>query len=173
MEASTNQHEETEKGETRRRESLMMRRSIKIYYSYAHADREWLERLSGHLEVFKQQGHITEWDNSAVQPGTEWSAVIDYQRSTSDLILLLLSAHYLASDFCSIVEMPSAIELHERGKARTIPILLSPVSWKQTPLGTFHALPSNGIPLTQWSKSEEALTSIAQEIGQIVDGMLT
>lgn len=150
-----------------------MRRSIKVYYSYVQADRGWLEGLTSHLEVFKQQGHITEWDTSAIQPGTEWSAMIDYQRSTSDLILLLLSDHYLASRYCSTVEMPRAIEQHERGKARTIPILLSPVSWKQTPLGTLHALPSNGIPLTQWSKSEEALTSLVQEIGQIAREMLT
>src|SRR5262249_51208737 len=136
-------------------------------------DREWLERLTSHLEIFKQQGHMTQWDDSAIQPGTDWSAEIDYQRSTSDLILLLLSEHYLASLYCSTVEMPRAIEQHEKGKARTIPILLSPVSWKPTLLGALHALPSNGIPLTQWSKSEEALTSLGQEIGQIIHEMLT
>lgn len=151
----------------------MMRRSIKVYYSYAHADREWPVSLSSHLEVFKQQGRITEWDNSAILPGTKWEKEINHQLATSDLILLLLSDHYLASQFCSTVEMPAAIDLHKRGKARTIPILLSPVSWKQTPLGALHALPGNEIPLTQWSKREEALTSIAKEIGQIVDEMLT
>ncbi len=149
------------------------RRPIKVFYSYFRADREWLERLSSHLEVFKQQGRLIEWDDSAIQPGTEWKKEIDHQLSTSDLILLLLSDHYLASSFCTTVEMAPAIELHERGKARTIPILLSPVSWKQTPLGKLQVLPSNGIPLTQWSKRDEALTSLAEEIGQIVDGMLS
>jgi hypothetical protein len=159
----------------RREESLMMesRRAIKVYYSYAHADREWLERLTSHLEVFKLQGRITEWDNSAIQPGTPWGKEIDRQLSTSDLILLLLSDHYLASQFCSTVEMAPAIELHGREKARTIPILLGPVSWKNPPLDTLHILPSNGIPITQWSESEEALTTIAEEIGLIVDEMLT
>ena len=141
---------------------------IKVFYSYARADAEWLERLSSHLKVFEQQGYITKWDHSTIQPGTDWSRVIDSQRSTSDLILLLLSDHYLASEYCSLVEMPQAIELHERGTARIIPILLSPVSWKQTPLGKLHVLPGNGIPLTEWSNREEALTSLAQEIGQIV-----
>jgi TIR domain len=149
------------------------RRPIKVFYSYAHADREWQERLASHLEVFKQQKRLTEWDISAIQPGTELSKEIDHQLSTSDLILLLLSSHYLASRYCSTMEMPRAIEQHERGKARTIPILLSPVSWKQIPPGALQVLPSNRIPLTQWSKSEEALTSIAEEIGHIVDGMFT
>lgn len=149
------------------------RRSIKIFYSYAHADREWLERLTSHLAVLKRQGRLAEWDNSAIQPGTDWKKEIDRQLSTSDIILLLISDHYLTSQFCSTVEMAPAIELHARGKARTIPILLSPVSWQQTPLGKLQVLPSNGIPITQWSNRDEALTSIAKEIGHVVDGMLT
>jgi hypothetical protein len=148
------------------------RRAIKVFYSYAHADSKWRERLNRHLEVLQRQGRIAVWDNSAIQPGTEWKKEIDHQLSTSDLILLLLSDHYLTSHFCSTVEMAPAIELNERGKARTIPILLSPVNWENTPLSTLHALPSNGIPITQWSKIEEALTTTAEEIGQIIDEML-
>lgn len=101
-------------------------------------------------------------------PGTELGKEIDQQLSTSDLILLLLSSHYLASQYSSTMEMLRAIEQHERGKARTIPILLSPVSWKQIPLDKLHVMPSNGIPLTQWNNREEALTILAQEIDQVV-----
>jgi hypothetical protein len=148
------------------------RRPIKVFYSYAHEDREWLKRLDRHLAPFKQQGRITVWDDSAIQPGTEWTNTIDQQLSTSDIILLLISDHYLASQFCSTVEMAPAIELHARGKTRAIPILLSPVIWWETPLAHLQVLPGNRMPITLWNNSDEALTNIAVEIGHIVDGML-
>ena len=149
------------------------RRSVQVFYSYAHEDRDWLERLNNHLETLQQQGRITTTDNRAIQPGTEWKKEIERQLSTSDMILLLISDHYIASQYCSTVEMTQAIEQYERGKARTLAILLTPVNWKETPLEKLPILPSNGVPITQWSKREEALTRIAEEIGHIVDEMLT
>lgn len=151
---------------------LESRKTIKIFYSYAHEDREWQKRLSRHLQVFKWQGHLTEWDESAIKPGTSWKDVIDHHLSSSDIILLLISDHYLASQFCSTWEMEPAIAQHEAGKVRTIAILLSPVYWKVTPIRKLQVLPGNEVPITQWNNSDEALANIAEEIGRIIDGML-
>jgi hypothetical protein len=161
--------EKAEKGREKERPIMGNRRPIKIFYSYFYEDTEWRERLACHLEVFKRQGRITVWDPDFIQPGSNWKQEIACQLATSDLILILLSDRYLASHYNMTMEIPAALELHKLGSARAIPILLSPVNWEQTPLGILQALPSNGIPLNQWSNEEEAVASIAKEIGHIID----
>ncbi|HLZ55944.1 MAG TPA: toll/interleukin-1 receptor domain-containing protein [Ktedonosporobacter sp.] len=146
------------------------RRPIKVFISYAYEDHEWLKRLIRHLGPFEQQGRITIWDRSLMEAGVVAKIAIEQQLSGSDVILLLISDHYLGSRSYYTQEMMPAIEQHKQGKARTFPILLSPVIWRQTPLATLQILPSNAIPITLWGNVDLALTSIVEEIGQIVDG---
>src|ERR1051326_3452661 len=46
--------------------------------------------------------------------------------------------------------------LHLRGQARIIPILLRPCDWQNTPLATLQALPSHGKPVTSWPTHDDA-----------------
>ena len=46
------------------------------------------------------------------------------------MILLLVSADFLASDFCHEVELARALERHDRNEAHVIPIILRPCDWQ-------------------------------------------
>jgi internalin A len=60
----------------------------------------------------------------------------------------LISADFLASDYCFDIEMKTALERHAAGKAVVIPVILRPVDWKATPFRGLQALPRNGKPVT-------------------------
>src|SRR2546427_5904176 len=102
-------------------------RSIKIFYSYAQEDRALRDELDSHLSTLRRTKHIITWDDHKIQPGLEWKQAIDKQLNSADIILLLLSPHFIESDHCYNVEMSRALERHKKGEARVIPIILRPV----------------------------------------------
>jgi internalin A len=69
---------------------------------------------------------------------------IDNNLEEADIILLLVSADFIASDYCYDIEMKRALERHESGEARVIPIIVRDVSWQSAPFGKLQALPING-----------------------------
>jgi len=84
----------------------------------------------------------------------------------------MVSPDFLASDYCYDVEMKRALERHERGEARVIPVILRPVHWQEAPLGYLQALPNNAKPVTVWSDREEAWRGVVEALSHAVDETL-
>src|SRR5690242_9935490 len=101
-----------------------------VFYSYAHKDEALREELETHLSMLRRQGHISGWYDRNIDAGIEWAQEIDEHLNTAQIILLLISADFLASDYCYSVEMQCALQRHEAREARVIPIILRPVSWE-------------------------------------------
>ncbi|MBD2068241.1 HEAT repeat domain-containing protein [Leptolyngbya sp. FACHB-671] len=142
--------------------------SMKLFFSYAHKDEALRDTLATHLALLKRQGIISTWHDRDISAGTEWAQAIDSNLNTADIILLLISANFLASDYCYDTEMQRALERHHYGDARVIPILLKPCDWESAPFGKLQALPiahgAGAKPVTQWRNDDEAFTAIAQGI---------
>ncbi len=112
---------------------------------------------------------ITVWHNREISPGTDWAQEIESQLNTADIILLLVSPDFLSSDYCYSVEMQRALERHQVGEARVIPIILRPVYWQDTPFGNSPVLPTKAKPVTSWSDPEEALYDVAKGIREMLE----
>jgi hypothetical protein len=104
--------------------------------------------------------------------GQEWRGEIDRHLESSQLILLLISPEFLNSDYCYDHEMKRALERHEAGDARVIPIILRPVDWQGAPIGKLQALPKNGRPLSSWRDKGQGFASVARGIRQVVEDLL-
>ena len=74
----------------------------------------------------------------------------------------------MRSDYCYGIEMRRAIERHETGEARVIPIILRPVDWKRAPIGELQALPRDGKSVTLWRNRDSAFESIVEGIDEVV-----
>ena len=83
--------------------------------------------------------------------------------------MLLVSADFVASDYCYDVEMKRALERHDAGKARVIPIILRAVDWHSVPLGKLQALPKDGKPVTLWPDRDSAWNDVATGIRKVVE----
>ena len=101
--------------------------SIEVFYSYAHEDEELVKELRKHLSILKRQGVIRDWYDREITAGTDWKGQLDQHLNSSGIILLLVSADFLASDYCYDVEMTRALERHDQREARVIPVLLRKV----------------------------------------------
>jgi hypothetical protein len=100
--------------------------------------------------------------------GEEWKGQIDRQLAAADIILLLVSADFIASDYCCGEEMTKALERHQLAKARVIPVILRPCQWRRTPLGNLQAVPKDGKPVSEWPNHDTAFNEIATTIERTI-----
>src|SRR6266567_4582221 len=106
---------------------------IEIFYSYASKDEKYLNELEKQLSGLKRRNLISNWYEGEISAGTDTAADIDKHISSAQLILLLVSPDFLASDYCYGSQMHHAMERHKTGEARVIPIILRPTNWEKTP----------------------------------------
>lgn len=146
--------------------------ALKIFFSYATSapkDRNLFAKLTTHLITLKRQHLIDEWYDSAISIGNDINQIIESYLSSVDIIVLLISADFLASKRCYEVEMQRAIELSKAGAIRLIPVLLRPADWEASPLNQYSPLPPDGTPISNSKNIENALYEVAKGIRKVVE----
>jgi tetratricopeptide (TPR) repeat protein len=135
--------------------------AVKVFYSYSHKDEELRNSLETHLALLKRRGVVSGWHDRRIGAGDEWAGQIDEHMERADIILLLVSADFLASDYCYDKELTLALQQHEAKTARVIPIILRPCDLTDAPFGKLQSLPKDRLPVTKWPDRDEAFTDIA------------
>lgn len=144
---------------------------VKIFFCYAHEDELLLNKLKSHLSPLQREGLIDVWHDRDISAGAEWEKEIDINLNTAQIILLLISPDFLASDYCYHVEMQRALEQHTIGNAHVIPIILRPVDWNKAPFAQLQPLPTDGKPVTSWTNPDDAFVNVARGIRYIVEAL--
>jgi hypothetical protein len=153
--------------------ALVAPRAVRVFLSYAHEDEGIRTKLDKQLAPLRRSGKISSWHDRQIVPGADFKEEIDRHLASSDLVLLLISADFLASDFCYGREMHCAIARHLDGLARVVPIILRPCAWQDTPIGRFLALPTDGRPVTVWHSRDGAFLDVAKGILRVVEELST
>src|SRR5437588_11104297 len=133
---------------------------LKIFFCYAREDEPLLNKMKAHLAALQRLGFIDMWHDRNISAGTEWEREINKHLNEADIILLLISPDFMVSDYCYSKEMKWAMNRHEHGEARVVPVILRPVdSWKEAPFGKLQALPRDAVPITDssWRRLDNAL----------------
>ena len=146
-----------------------MNKAIEVFISYSHKDEEHFADLKTHLSVLLRQGLIDIWHDRQIGAGTDWKEQIDAHLNSAELMLALISADFLASDYCYEKEMQRALQRAALGEAQVIPIIVRPSDWQSTPLGDLQALPKNGKAITTWTNRDEAMQDVVQGIRKVVN----
>lgn len=136
----------------------------RVFFSYSHADESLRDQLEIQLAMLKRQGLVESWHDRRIPAGSDLEHEISTQMESADIVLLLVSADFLASNYCYDVEMKRALERHEAGDARVIPVILRACDWHPSPFGTLLAVPTDGRPITQWPDRDEAFLEVAKAI---------
>ncbi|MHC5854510.1 toll/interleukin-1 receptor domain-containing protein [Nostoc sp.] len=144
--------------------------SIEVFFSYAHEDEKLRDELAKQLKLLERQGVISAWHDRQIVAGSEWGSAIDTHLDSAQVILLLISPDFLASDYCFDIEVKRAMERHKAGEAVVIPVILRPVDyWQETSFGKLQALPTNAKPVTTWDNRDEAFRIVAQGIRKAIE----
>jgi hypothetical protein len=142
---------------------------IEVFVSYSHKDEALREKLGTHLSLLRRQGVISDWHDRRIGAGQEWAGAIDEHLDSTAVILLLVSADFLASDYCYDMEMTRALQRHDSEDACVIPVILRSVDWRGAPFAKLQALPKDGRPVTSWPNEDEAFTDVASGVRKAVE----
>lgn len=140
----------------------------KTVICYAREDQRFREELDRHLSNLKRQQLIISWSDKEIIPGAEWKREIDTRLNTADLILLLISADFISSEYCYSIEMQQALQRHDAGVARVIPILVRSVDWQDAPFSRLQMLPEETRPIAQWQDRDQAWNCVVQELRRVL-----
>ena len=138
--------------------------AAQVFFSYSHADEPLRDEIEKQLSMLRREDVIAAWHDRRISAGTEFASVIDAHVQTADVILLLVSADFLASDYCFDIEVKRAMERHDAGQAVVIPVILRACDWHRAPFGKLNATPRDGKPITQYADRDQALLEVAQAV---------
>jgi parallel beta-helix repeat protein len=143
---------------------------IRVFVSYSHKDEDLRAELEKHLSLLNQQGLISTWHDRKIMAGEEWEGKIDENLNSAQIILLLVSSDFLASEYCNEVEIKRALERHKSGEARVIPIILRYVYWEGALFAGLQALPTNAEPVKDgnWRSIDAAFTDVAKGLEKVI-----
>jgi hypothetical protein len=139
-----------------------------LFLSYSHSDERWAERLRDHLSALRQEELVQDWYDRDILPGEHWEDAIAAELDRANVVIPIISASFLASEYCTGVEMTRAFEMHERGDTFIVPVILRAVDWEKTSFGGLQALPRDGKPILSHRDREQALRDVARGIRRLI-----
>jgi len=144
-----------------------------IFLSYAHADEDLKKELDKHLMPLKRSGKIETWNDRELIAGQEWNEEILAELNSAEIILLLISIDFIASQYIWDKELATAMKRHEEGTAQVVPIIMKNCLWQDMPFAKLQALPRNAKPVTAYENRDDAFTEIAVSINKLVEYMIS
>jgi hypothetical protein len=147
---------------------------VKIFFCYAHEDEPLLNKLKTALSPLQRIDLTDVWHDRDISGGMRWKEEINKHLNAAQIILLLISPDFIASDYCYSTEMKRALERDQRGEARVIPIILRPTLWQGAPFGKLQVFPRDGTPVTDaiWGSIDNAFHNVAEGIKTVVEEII-
>lgn len=142
---------------------------LKVFISYSHKDKRLKDKLITHLNSLIRQGYICLWYDNMILPGSEINEEIRNALRSSQIVLLLLSADYLTSNYCYQEEMEEAMKLRREKRLAVIPVMLRAVDLKGTPIDNLLSLPEDRKAVTQFHNEDAAFKDIAEGVRKVVE----
>jgi tetratricopeptide (TPR) repeat protein len=141
---------------------------VTVFISYAHVDAELLRQLTAHLSALKREKLVDTWDDREILAGDDWADVIDERLNQADVILLLVTADFINSEYCFGKELARALERHEdpADRAIVIPIILRECAWENAPFAKLQALPKGARPMSEWKTPDQYHTEVTKGLRQ-------
>ncbi|MEM8792133.1 MAG: toll/interleukin-1 receptor domain-containing protein [Pseudomonadota bacterium] len=143
---------------------------MRAFISYSHHDAAALDRLHVHLANLQREGRIAAWYDREILAGDVLDEEISAELEAADLVLLLISPDFIASDYCVEREMRRALDRHDAGETWVVPIIVEPCDWAAMPqLRRLKAVPRDGRPISDWANANKAYLDVVQELRRIID----
>lgn len=142
-----------------------------IFIAYSHEDIQFKNVLKKFLQPLLREGRVSVWDDYDIEAGKDWDAAIKERLYGAGIVLLLVSADSLASEYFYGREVQVSLERHERGEAIVVPVVLRHCDWKNTPLKNLEALPDKGRPVVEWPSADQAWQNVVDRLREVVAGI--
>jgi hypothetical protein len=144
-----------------------------VFISYSHSDKKWLKQLRVMLKPLERKTKITVWDDTRINPGEKWRAEIRKALAASKVVVLLVSARYLASEFVGKKELPDLLKAARRDGLVIMWVALRPCGHEHTKLKKYQAANNPKKPLARdddQARIDKELNNIRRKIEKALAG---
>lgn len=145
---------------------------INIFISYAHSDEVWLSKLKVHLKVLSKYYTVDYWEDTKLRGGDKWKEEISKAISKANVVILLVSTEFLASDFISNDELPPILRKAQVEGTRILPLIVSPCAFEESELGQFQAINSPDKTLADLGNDIAAIERVYLKLNDCIKGLL-
>lgn len=143
---------------------------LKIFISYSHKDLKYKTELLSHLKSLELTHNIDVWHDGKILAGNVIDSEVLIQLSISDVVLLLISPHFLESSYCINIELNKAIERHKEGKCIVVPIILSEsIIDESLSFSKLMRVPDDGKPIQKFKPQNNGYVNAVAKIKQMID----
>lgn len=141
---------------------------VLVFISYAHVDDALRAGLRTHLSTLEREGLVRAWDDREILGGDAWADEIDARLNRADVILLLVTADFINSQYCYGKELARALARHDdaNDRAIVIPIILRKCDWENTLFAKLQALPHGARPMSEWKTADDYYTAVTKGLRQ-------
>ncbi len=122
--------------------------AISLFSVHAPQDASLQHRLEKHLSPLKRQGVISIRSVDTIPAGADRAVAIEKYLNQAQIILLLISAEFIASDHLHSI-MTYALQKKEEGHTHVISILLRPLDWEMLPVSQLSGFLLNRRPVRE------------------------
>lgn len=129
------------------------------------------QQLGAHLSPLNREGAIDLWWDQKIPAGAVIDQEVSEHLEAADIILLLVSAEFIASDYCYATEVARALERHEQRSAHVVPIILRDCDWQHAPFAKLKAVPRDGRPIKSWPDRDRAYRDVADHIRKLAEAV--
>jgi tetratricopeptide (TPR) repeat protein len=141
---------------------------LKVFISYSHKDELLRERFLIHLRQLRREGLIELWHDRCIVAGGDWAGTIDENLNSAHIVILLVSADFLASEYCHDVEMKRALKRSRTEATRLLPVILKPCDWQTSLFAKCQALPKEGKPVVDWATEDHGFDDVIKGLRRCI-----
>ena len=141
----------------------------KLFISYSKDDIRYKDNLLKHLTGLRDQ--IVTWNDRDLLPGEEWDGRIKDELRSADVVLYLVSANSMATQYIQNVELPLIQQRCRNKECVLIPVIVDFCLWEYLDFAKYNALPDKGRPVTDtksWVNESEAWLKVVQGIKKLI-----
>lgn len=167
--------------------NIKIKKMKKIFVSYSHANTVEMNELKKFLVGFERTKEIEKWTDLQLQAGVKVKDEILRNLAEADIVILLISQDFIASDFIYDNELQLAMQKKLKGSAEIVPVVLSESTIfdlnldvsledgveEKVLMGHYYFIPqdenNNLKPIEKWSSKAEAWMVIYRHLKRIIN----
>jgi hypothetical protein len=140
-----------------------------IFISYSHKDEDWKDQILSQLGVFVKQDLLNVWEDRRIGAGEDWYEKIQEAMKSATVAVLLISQHFLTSDFILREEVTRLLQRRDEKGLVIFPVLIRACNWQIVDwLSRMQVRPTDARPVASYkgNRKDKVLAEIALEVYQ-------
>ncbi|WP_437948013.1 tetratricopeptide repeat protein [Sorangium sp. So ce296] len=142
---------------------------VRLFISAVPKDVALRDELDVCLKPHERGGRIDVWHEGRVGAGDASAAEARARLEAADIVVLLVSPDFLASDRHHHEEAARALARSAAGEVVVVPVPVRHCDWSWTGFGRLKPLPAGGRPVNAWPDRDEPWNEVTRGLLEVAD----